>query len=264
VNLKWSGWQQELVHQTPQPPQSAKPTNWGSWRKKTAVYSLKEMIIDPCSNHLLIDTRSKEDFDRSHAWTAIEVSEALEKYPDLTGKDVMLMSKTLAPRAELHMPEKTLTELLNPKQELAKRLEENWAWLQDLSFERATGVSLRQNVTSSRVRVQDTLATLHSAQTGISETATRLTTPPPMFTAFKDKFLAFRRDYRGFLLVGITLCVVAPAALAKGRVEKLRVFARNFFFGGGAAAVLFNPELVQDVEGRAQQIVEERKMAKDR
>lgn len=73
VNLKWSGWQQELVHQTPQPPQSAKPTNWGSWRKKTAVYSLKEMIIDPCSNHLLIDTRSKEDFDRSHAWTAIEV-----------------------------------------------------------------------------------------------------------------------------------------------------------------------------------------------
>lgn len=162
------------------------------------------------------------------------------------------------------MPEKTLTELLNPKQELAKRLEENWAWLQDLSFERATGVSLRQNVTSSRVRVQDALGTLHSVQAQIGDTATRLTTLPTGVTAFKDKFLALRRDYRGFLLAGITLCVVAPAALARGRVEKVRVFARNFFFGGGAAAVLFNPELVQDVEGRAQQVIEERRMAKDR
>ena len=70
-NEIWSALHQPLP--PPPPPPPGKLTNWDSWRKKTALFVLKEMIIDPCSNHLLIDTRSKADFDRSHAWTAVEV-----------------------------------------------------------------------------------------------------------------------------------------------------------------------------------------------
>ena len=82
-NSIWS-----VLHQPLPPPPPGKLTNWDSWRKKTALFALKEMIIDPCSNHLLIDTRSKADFDRSHAWTAVEVRALFIPVNFLTKKSI--------------------------------------------------------------------------------------------------------------------------------------------------------------------------------
>jgi hypothetical protein len=53
----------------------------------------EEMIVDPCSNHLLIDTRSKADFDRSHAWTAAEVRAFFIPVKFLTQKSICAEDK---------------------------------------------------------------------------------------------------------------------------------------------------------------------------
>jgi tetratricopeptide (TPR) repeat protein len=81
------------VHQPLPPPPPGKLTNWDNWRKKTALFALKEMIVDPCSNHLLIDTRSKADFDRSHAWTAVEVRAFFIPVKFLTQKSICAEDK---------------------------------------------------------------------------------------------------------------------------------------------------------------------------
>jgi hypothetical protein len=62
----------------------------------------EEMIVDPCSNHLLIDTRSKADFDRSHAWTAVEVRAFFIPVKFLTQKSICAEDKRSSRKASHH------------------------------------------------------------------------------------------------------------------------------------------------------------------
>jgi hypothetical protein len=75
----------------PPPPQQPK-MNWDHWRHKTGWQALEKVVTSASTEHLIIDTRDAEAFSLSRVWGGVAVK-ALESYPDLTGKNVLILNQ---------------------------------------------------------------------------------------------------------------------------------------------------------------------------
>jgi hypothetical protein len=166
--------------------------------------------------------------------------------------DSTIMSTEPSPQ-----PTPASSPLVPPQRKLADKLASDWAWLSEM-YNNATAVDIRQNVTGARTQVMSVVDTVQGMRASADAAATRISTPPNELVNVKRRFLDFRREYKGFLVGGIALSsvvvpIVGPIAVARmggtafgvvgGRLEHLRVAARNFFVAGGGAAVLLWPEI---------------------
>lgn len=150
------------------------------------------------------------------------------------------------------LAEKLSNELKNPQRALAEKLSKDWGWVADLYAGERNDV--RNAVTSFRQNAQTTVSSLAETRARADATIASFTTPPQQLVELKPKLLEFRRDYKAFIVAGIGLASILPAALVRGSpAEKLRIALRNGVVGAGSAATLFYPELCLPMLKRAQE-----------
>lgn len=161
------------------------------------------------------------------------------------------MSSESAPPAEESSLNFSKFSLPAPQVNLAAKITADWQWLAGVyeSYTHSSNTALRANCTSTRVRVQSALEELRNVQMRTELTMSNLMSPPTAMVTYKESALDFRRNYAAFIVAGITVVSALPALRAgPGRLEKLRIAARNFVCAGSAASVLVYPEFAFDFE----------------
>ena len=133
-----------------------------------------------------------------------------------------------------------------PQRQLADRISADWKWLNEAYVHTFSGSkqAFSESVSKTRSTVQAAIQSCHDMQSTVDASVTRLTEPSTTTQATKQRMLDFRRDYKQFLVAAVAVAAMAPAVLAKGRVEKARIAMRNLILGAGSTVVLCYPEAI--------------------
>lgn len=108
--------------------------------------------------------------------------------------------------------------------------------------QRYNAFSLRDNCVAFRKGVQSAVEAVYGSQAFVTGKVTALTAPTPAMLSYKETVLDLRRNYKAPLVAAVAVLSVMSAVGAPGRLEKLRIAARNLFLFGGGGAVLLYPE----------------------
>ena len=124
----------------------------------------------------------------------------------------------------------------------------DWEWLSSLYTVACSQSYVSDAVRSTTRSVRQAFGSAHNLQESFQTAINGLNPIPSFVEQHKEILLEIRRQYKASIVTCITAVSLAGAIRAgPGRLEKLRIAARNMtVFGGGAAIVLY-PELIMRV-----------------
>eukprot|EP00322_Chrysochromulina_rotalis_P025095 CAMPEP_0115839942 /NCGR_PEP_ID=MMETSP0287-20121206/6517_1 /TAXON_ID=412157 /ORGANISM="Chrysochromulina rotalis, Strain UIO044" /LENGTH=168 /DNA_ID=CAMNT_0003293541 /DNA_START=19 /DNA_END=525 /DNA_ORIENTATION=- len=138
-----------------------------------------------------------------------------------------------------------------------KRIAADWDWLYGLYVSATNSSQFTDNVKSISGGLKGAISSANALRSNVETTATSLTATPAFVEQYRETALDFRRRFKGPIVALVAALSVIPAIWAgPGKVEKLRVGARNLVLFGGSTAVVLYPELVMRVAPVAAQSID--------